>query len=740
MTEPAEPVTDGAASAARPAAGAAVATGAVPRLSVLMPSWNAAASIERALDSVLEERGIPLEVIVIDDGSTDGTADVVAAVADRDPRVVLIRLPANEGVSNARNRGLEVARGEWLAFLDADDRLLPGGVAALMRPTADPEVLAVVAQRIWTDGERTWLSPVYDIPDIRLPGRKSIAANPGLLYYASATGKAIHRSLLDGLRFEGRVLGDQAWTIRALLRAGDGIEVVEDTVYEWTRPHPDRYVETIGAATRASTSRAVEMAAMAPVVFLAVSEEVDRRIADEPVRGAIKGAYFDRLIRSDLGVPVDLALDRRDPETGQLFEAIARFIEAAPAAVVASSDALVARILRPPARRWRSLPAAARPSYWAMVAVAMRYRPPAPAPHRRAGPGLVARAVPGLRAGVAPRRTHRDGRGVRVALAPGARAAGAPPLGAGRGPARQRPRRIAGSARRDGPDLDPGREELAIQPEQGLELASQWYGPWNASRTRARRAARSAAGAPTISRMAAAMAAGRSGRTGPDAGRPNDRGHARQVRGHDGHARGDALEELLRRGVHVVDGRGLDGHQADVGRGRPGQQVVGRDGRQQPHPTEVGEPRGLVRQPVQPPAEAEQHQDHIRDLEDGGHRLLDPALRDEVPLVQRDGHVIGEAERLADQVRLRLRHVPQPGTVHHDGRPWHAELFLEESGIRFVHRQDTVRSARPAALQPGQDRLPRPAQTGVVARLHEHVTAVVDRSAAMSSPHPREGR
>ena len=256
-----------------------------PRLSILVPTWNAATTVERALDSVLAEREIALEVVVVDDASTDGTADLVAAIAERDPRIVLLRLPANGGVSNARNRGLELVRGEWLAFLDADDLLLPGALDALMAPTAaDPAVRAVVGQRIQNNGERRWISKGYDNPDVRIPGRKSIATNPRLMYYASIHGKVFHRSLIRGLEFEGRVLGDQPWTIRALLRAGDGIEVIGETVYEWTHPHPDHWVETITSATKASAGRAAEMARMAPRVFRAVSDEVDVEIADAAAR------------------------------------------------------------------------------------------------------------------------------------------------------------------------------------------------------------------------------------------------------------------------------------------------------------------------------------------------------------------------------------------------------------------------------------------------------------------------
>ena len=347
----------------------------VPRLSVLMPCWNAATTVERALQSVLDERAVPLECVVIDDGSTDGTVDVVQAVADRDSRIVLLRLPANAGVSNARNRGLAIARGDWFAFHDADDRMLPGGVAALMRPTEDPDVLAVVGQRVWSDGERTWLSRLYDIPDIRMPGRKSIATHPGLLYYASATGKAFHRSLLDDLRFEGRVLGDQAWTIRALLRAGGRIEIVGETVFEWSRPHPDRLVETITSVARASATGAAEMATVARTVFVDVCAEVDAQIDDEATRQAIKRAYFERLLRSDLGGPVRKAIERQDPATGELFDALAGFLDAVPGTILARSPVLITSILRPPAKGWATLVRSARGSYWRMVRQGLRADP-----------------------------------------------------------------------------------------------------------------------------------------------------------------------------------------------------------------------------------------------------------------------------------------------------------------------------------------------------------------------------
>jgi len=103
--------------------------GGVPRVSVVIPFLNAAATLTRAMDSVAAQTFTDWEAILVDDGSDDGSAELVAERARSDPRFRLIRLPRNTGVSGARNAGLEVVRGRFIAFLDADDRWLPDKLA-----------------------------------------------------------------------------------------------------------------------------------------------------------------------------------------------------------------------------------------------------------------------------------------------------------------------------------------------------------------------------------------------------------------------------------------------------------------------------------------------------------------------------------------------------------------------------------------------------------------------------------
>src|SRR5713226_7707474 len=91
-------------------------------VSVIMPTFNRRRVIGRAISSVLSQTYSDYELIVIDDGSTDGTSDWLA---QEYPGVRLIRCASNRGAAGARNFGFEAARGEFIAFLDSDDVWTP---------------------------------------------------------------------------------------------------------------------------------------------------------------------------------------------------------------------------------------------------------------------------------------------------------------------------------------------------------------------------------------------------------------------------------------------------------------------------------------------------------------------------------------------------------------------------------------------------------------------------------------
>lgn len=101
-------------------------------VSVIIPAFNAAGSIVRAITSITAQTIRAVEIIVIDDGCTDGTAELVIALEREDSRIRLLPSIGNRGVSAARNRGLASARGEWIAVLDADDAFAPDRLERLI--------------------------------------------------------------------------------------------------------------------------------------------------------------------------------------------------------------------------------------------------------------------------------------------------------------------------------------------------------------------------------------------------------------------------------------------------------------------------------------------------------------------------------------------------------------------------------------------------------------------------------
>lgn len=108
-------------------------------LSIVIPAYNAERTVEQTVASVLAQSHEGLELIVVDDGSTDTTFDRVARV--RDPRVRVIRTQ-NRGVAAARNRGLSMAEGDFICFLDADDAFEPGFARSVLDSIGDCDAIA----------------------------------------------------------------------------------------------------------------------------------------------------------------------------------------------------------------------------------------------------------------------------------------------------------------------------------------------------------------------------------------------------------------------------------------------------------------------------------------------------------------------------------------------------------------------------------------------------------------------
>ncbi|EGX55524.1 glycosyl transferase [Streptomyces zinciresistens K42] len=131
----------------------------MPRFSIIVPSHGVAGRLSRALDSVLAQSLGDFELIPVRDAPGSPAADVVAGYAERDRRVLPADSPPSAGLAGARNAGAAAATGDWLLFLDGDDELVPGALAAVdarLRATGDVDVLHFEHERVpWWTGEPT---------------------------------------------------------------------------------------------------------------------------------------------------------------------------------------------------------------------------------------------------------------------------------------------------------------------------------------------------------------------------------------------------------------------------------------------------------------------------------------------------------------------------------------------------------------------------------------------------------
>ena len=210
---------------------------ACPSVSVILPIYNAAAYAEEALRSLLDQTLRDIEVICVDDGSTDGTGDLLNALAEEDDRIVVIS-KANGGAGSARNAGLDVARGEYLSILDIDDFFEPNMLECALNAarTDDLDMLVFRSDELYpATGERKPIS--WTIHEDLLPERRPFAGTDVprdifKLFVGWSWDKLIRASFVreHGLRFqEIRTTNDMLFVFSAVVRA-ERIGVIEDVL------------------------------------------------------------------------------------------------------------------------------------------------------------------------------------------------------------------------------------------------------------------------------------------------------------------------------------------------------------------------------------------------------------------------------------------------------------------------------------------------------------------------------
>ena len=169
-----------------------------PTVSIIIPVYNAEKTIGRCIDSILNQEYTDFELLLVDDGSTDGSGAICDAYADRDGRIQVFH-QANAGVSASRNLALDRARGDYLQFLDSDDWITTDATSSLVRAMEGGPCDMVVSDFYRVVGDR--VSQKGDIEEDGILTREEYAAhmmeNPADFYYGVLWNKLYRRSIVE---------------------------------------------------------------------------------------------------------------------------------------------------------------------------------------------------------------------------------------------------------------------------------------------------------------------------------------------------------------------------------------------------------------------------------------------------------------------------------------------------------------------------------------------------------------
>lgn len=216
-----------------------------PKISVIIPAYNAQEYLRECLDSVLAQSFSDFEAIVVNDGSTDDTLKIAEEYALKDPRIKILN-EVNSGVSAARNIGIKSAKGTWLTFLDSDDTITPDSLSILYEVSAKTQCKIVKAS---FSQERINIKKVPTKYSVEIFDAFSLTER--ILYQTicdcSAWATLFHKTLfifelfLEGIRYE-----DLDFFYRIYLRV-DNIAVVNYKTYYY-RPNPHSFVNTFSTS------------------------------------------------------------------------------------------------------------------------------------------------------------------------------------------------------------------------------------------------------------------------------------------------------------------------------------------------------------------------------------------------------------------------------------------------------------------------------------------------------------
>lgn len=207
-------------------------------VSVIIPVYNVRDFLEPCVESVLNQTYENLEVILVDDGSTDGSGELCDVYAKRDTRIVVVH-KENGGLSDARNAGLDLAKGGYFAFLDSDDCFSSNAMETMVRDVQATSCDIAVCNMVrlyWDGSVEPFYCPTTERVAYMGPRRYETLVQP------SVCNKLFRAELFDGVRFPKGKLYEDTYVYHILLHRANGVVMTGEKSY-WYRSRAESIME-----------------------------------------------------------------------------------------------------------------------------------------------------------------------------------------------------------------------------------------------------------------------------------------------------------------------------------------------------------------------------------------------------------------------------------------------------------------------------------------------------------------
>ncbi len=279
------------------------------KVSVISPVFNVEDYIEETILSLVNQTLSPIEIILVDDGSTDNSANIIKNYAEEYENIIYVKQD-NSGPGVARNTGLKKASGEFISFVDSDDILPNDALENLYNTAVLKEVDIVLGASLSFNKKETWFIKSHYDNGVYKEGYKSLITNPELLYSLGPCNKLYRKKLIEDIRFPAniKVTEDQPFVIEAYLKANKKIYTIDKVIYKYRSRESDNNL-SLSQTVRVNSVNVLND------IFnsISISDQLWLQYIPNYFQlNDIKTYYYKRLISADIWPALRNAIDSRN--------------------------------------------------------------------------------------------------------------------------------------------------------------------------------------------------------------------------------------------------------------------------------------------------------------------------------------------------------------------------------------------------------------------------------------------